>query len=58
MPCRPNGALRWSKPKRLATEGYLDDAVQAIEAREFERALEALVRSDYEPARLKDATGQ
>jgi hypothetical protein len=42
----------------LAMEGYLDDALKAIEAREFERALEALVRAEYERGKLRDATGQ
>ncbi len=39
-------------------QGYLDDAVSAIEARQFDRALEALGRVDYERAKLRDATGQ
>lgn len=42
----------------LAMQGYLDDAVGAVEARQFERALEAMVRVDYERAKLRDATGQ
>lgn len=42
----------------LAMQGYLDDAVEAIETRQFDRALQALTRADYERAKLRDATGQ
>jgi len=42
----------------LSMQGYLDDAVEAIEARQFDRALEALTRADYERSKLRDATGQ
>ena len=39
-------------------QGFLEDAVDAIEALEFDRALDALTRSDYERNRLRAATGQ
>jgi hypothetical protein len=42
----------------LSMQGYLDDAVEAIEAGQFDRALEALSRADYERTKLRDATGQ
>lgn len=42
----------------LGMQGYLDDAIDAIEARQFDRALQALIRADYERAKLRDATGQ
>ncbi|MCC7034815.1 MAG: hypothetical protein IT179_18480 [Acidobacteria bacterium] len=42
----------------LSMQGYLDDAVEAIEAHRFAHALQALTRADYERAKLRDATGQ
>jgi hypothetical protein len=42
----------------LAMQGFLQDAADAAEAREFDRALDALVRADYERNRLRAATGQ
>lgn len=42
----------------LAMQGYLQDAVDAIEARDFDRALEALTRAEYQRTRLRDVTGQ
>lgn len=42
----------------LAMQGYLQDAADAVDAREFERAGQALTRADYERNRVRTATGQ
>lgn len=42
----------------LAMQGYLEDAVAAAEARDFDRAREALARAEYERGRLRSATGR
>jgi hypothetical protein len=42
----------------LAMQGYLQDAADAVESREFDRAGEALTRADYERNKVRSATGQ
>jgi hypothetical protein len=42
----------------LAMQGYLQDAADAVEAREFDRASDALTRADYERNKVRSATGQ
>jgi hypothetical protein len=42
----------------LAMQGYLQDAADAVEAREFDRASDALTRADYERNKVRAATGQ
>jgi hypothetical protein len=49
-------------PENAATamkmEGFLEDAAELIQAHEFEQAVDALRRADYERGRLKGVTGQ
>jgi hypothetical protein len=42
----------------LKMQGYLEDAVDLIQFKEFELAIEALRRAEYERGRLKGVTGQ
>jgi len=42
----------------LMMQGFLDDSVEFIRARQFEKASEALVRADYQRQKLKSVTGQ
>jgi hypothetical protein len=39
-------------------QGFLEDAADLIESKEFEMATDALRRADYERSKLKGATGQ
>ncbi len=39
-------------------QGFLEDSVELIQALQFEQATEALVRADYERAKLKTVIGQ
>jgi len=42
----------------LKMQGFLEDAADLIESKDFEQATDALRRADYERSRLKSVTGQ
>jgi len=42
----------------LPMQDYLDDAVEAVEAHQFDRVLEALARADCERTTLGDTTAR
>lgn len=42
----------------LAMQGYLQDAADAVESRQFDLASDALTRADYERNKVRSATGQ